>query len=111
METKVIRIDGEVWAELQRLARPFVDTPNTVLRRVLGLQTEKQANVGDIDTRVMKFLDLLESPTRENSSQRQTSTGQFPIKSKNSKVFGYIHTQKKRLMVEVKKDWAGSGCG
>ena len=106
VETKVIRIDEEVWAEMQRLARPFVDTPNTVLRQVLGLQTEKQANVGDMDARLMKFLDLLEPPTHENSSQRRTGTGSFPILSKGGKIFGYIYPQKKRLKVEVRKDWA-----
>jgi hypothetical protein len=32
-----IRIDEEVYAWLQRNARPFEDTPNSVLRRVAGL--------------------------------------------------------------------------
>lgn len=32
-----IRVDEEVWAWLKGLAQPFVDTPNTVLRRVAGL--------------------------------------------------------------------------
>ncbi|MEX0682669.1 MAG: winged helix-turn-helix domain-containing protein [Dehalococcoidia bacterium] len=32
-----IDIDEEVWAALQQQAAPFVDTPNDVLRRVLGL--------------------------------------------------------------------------
>ncbi len=32
-----IRIDNEVWAWLQQQARPFEDTPNSVLRRVAGL--------------------------------------------------------------------------
>ena len=35
--SKVIRIDAQVWAELQRQARPLEDTPNSVLRRVFGL--------------------------------------------------------------------------
>ncbi|MCY9784202.1 hypothetical protein KIK06_09880 [Nocardiopsis sp. EMB25] len=33
----VIRIDDEVYTELQKRAQPFVDTPNDVLRRALGL--------------------------------------------------------------------------
>ncbi len=33
-----IRIDEEVLAALQEMAEPFVDTPNTVLRRLLGLE-------------------------------------------------------------------------
>ncbi|MFI7491510.1 hypothetical protein ACIBXA_24335 [Micromonospora echinaurantiaca] len=32
-----IRIDDEVYELLQRKAKPFVDTPNSVLRRELGL--------------------------------------------------------------------------
>jgi hypothetical protein len=35
--SRSIEVDDEVWAELQRLAVPLVDTPNTVLRRLLGL--------------------------------------------------------------------------
>src|SRR5437879_5959948 len=34
---KAIRIDDEVWATLQKKARAFEDTPNSVLRRVLGI--------------------------------------------------------------------------
>lgn len=32
-----IRIDEDVFDELKKHAEPFVDTPNTVLRRILGL--------------------------------------------------------------------------
>jgi hypothetical protein len=39
--SKLIRIDAEVWAELQRRARPLEDTPNSVLRRVFGLPDER----------------------------------------------------------------------
>ncbi len=34
---KSIRIDDEVWAALQKKARAFEDTPNSVLRRILRL--------------------------------------------------------------------------
>jgi hypothetical protein len=36
---KTIRIDDEVYDELQRRAQPFVDTPNSVLRREFGLNS------------------------------------------------------------------------
>jgi len=39
----VIEIDEDVWRELQRRAVPLVDIPNTVLKRVLGLNGKKQA--------------------------------------------------------------------
>ena len=35
-----IQIDDEVWAKLQAAAEPLVDTPNSVLRRELGLVVE-----------------------------------------------------------------------
>jgi len=37
----VIRVDDEVWNELQRRAEPLVDTPNSVLRKILGLTVDK----------------------------------------------------------------------
>lgn len=36
-----IRIDEDVWSALQRQAIPFEDTPNSVLRRVLGLGQDR----------------------------------------------------------------------
>jgi hypothetical protein len=39
---QMIRIDPEVWFELQKRATPFVDTPNDVLRRLLNLDTHKE---------------------------------------------------------------------
>lgn len=37
----VVRIDNDVWKELQQKAEPLVDSPNTVLRRLLGLDSKK----------------------------------------------------------------------
>ena len=37
VESKVIRVDEEVWEKLQEMAEPFVDTPNSVLRRLLNM--------------------------------------------------------------------------
>ena len=34
-----IKIDSDVFAHLQKHARPFVDTPNSTLRRLLGIET------------------------------------------------------------------------
>jgi len=38
-----VRIDEEVWRELQKRAAPFVDSPNDVLRRLLGLNDKVSA--------------------------------------------------------------------
>ncbi len=37
-----IRVDEEVWNELQKKAEPLVDNPNSVLRRVLGLADHRK---------------------------------------------------------------------
>lgn len=41
-----IRVDDEVYEELQKRATPFVDTPNSTLRRVLGLPPGKASQTG-----------------------------------------------------------------
>lgn len=46
--SQVIRVDDEVYAALQEQAQPFVDTPNDVLRRVLGL-TSTATNASSSD--------------------------------------------------------------
>jgi hypothetical protein len=33
----MFRIDPDVWLALQKIATPFVETPNDVIRRLLGL--------------------------------------------------------------------------
>ncbi len=48
----VIRIDGEVWEVLQKRAIPLVDTPNSVLRRLLGLG---EVEAGDSDGSEAEF--------------------------------------------------------
>jgi hypothetical protein len=37
--SRTIRVDDEVFAKLQNLAEPFVDTPNSALRKLLGLES------------------------------------------------------------------------
>jgi hypothetical protein len=39
--SQTIRIDDEVWAWLKGMAQPLEDTPNSVLRRVAGLNQVK----------------------------------------------------------------------
>lgn len=46
-----IRIDMEVFEALQKRAKPFVDTPNSVLRRELGLE-DAPTNLVDIDRNI-----------------------------------------------------------
>lgn len=45
----VIRIDDEVWEALQRLATPLEDSPNRVLRRLLGLAGRRAPRAADVE--------------------------------------------------------------
>src|SRR3990172_6906575 len=45
-----IRIDEEIYAWLQGNARPFEDTPNSVLRRIAGLEKPDQETSTDQST-------------------------------------------------------------
>lgn len=57
-----IRVDDEVYALLQAEAKPFVDTPNTVLRRKYGLDPDAAGSTANPPTapagRVGKLLDV-----------------------------------------------------
>ncbi|MGA2806127.1 MAG: winged helix-turn-helix domain-containing protein [Acidimicrobiales bacterium] len=44
-----IRVDDEVYEELKANAEPFVDTPNTVLRRLLSLDPATEPHLDDSD--------------------------------------------------------------
>jgi hypothetical protein len=63
-----VRIDSEVLDKLKEHAEPFVDTPNTVLRRILGLAAEKKN--GEIDDGV----PAAQSSRRQRPSRRGTSS-------------------------------------
>ncbi len=43
---ETIRIDPEVWLALQKLATPLSDTPNAVIRRLLGLDKPQPPKEG-----------------------------------------------------------------
>ena len=67
MET--IKIDDEVFSFLQTHARPFVDTPNTTLRRLLGLNlnaasqppSTREADELDLDQLLAESIELYQS--------------------------------------------------
>ena len=109
--SKNIIIDEEVWAELQRRAQPFEETtPNAVLRRLLDLKGKTarvhDANDNGLDSRIAKLQDLVGGLGGQRPSVRPTKSGNFGIPSESGKIFGHIYPQKKRLKVEVRKDWA-----
>lgn len=105
MRYRTIRIDEQVWAELERRISGFKDNPNRVLRRIIGLEEEVSENEGDTtDKRVPRLLGLAGFSADEPI--RRTKIGSTGIVSKSGTTFGYVYPQKSRLKVEVRKDWA-----
>lgn len=104
--SRVIRVDDDVWGELKARAEPFEDNPNTVLRRVFGLDAENVKDNSrkdiDVDFRIMKLVDLVKSITGENIDVRPVPGG-VSIRSKNGKVFAYVAPQKKRVKIAAEK--------
>ena len=47
----IIRVDEEIYTWLQKQARPFEDTPNSVLRRVAGLTSEPEIDQTQLKSR------------------------------------------------------------
>ena len=61
-----IQIDDDVFAVLQRNAKPFVDSPNTTLRRLLGVEPQQAP------TSAKAADDELEQLLRESMESRRT---------------------------------------
>ncbi len=109
--TKVIRIDWEVWSELQRRATPFKDNPNSVLRRVLGLRADsidsRPSAENSLDQRVAKLLQLVEVRVGQPPAVSPTKTGRsHRFESSKGKVVAFIHQQKHRVKVETSRKMA-----
>ena len=104
--SKVIRIDGEVWAELQRRARPLEDTPNSVLRRVLGLP---DADTGPerLEPRVTKLLALVRDLVGQMPDVEAARKG-YAFLSRTGMVVADIRPQKERLRAEASKTVAAT---
>jgi hypothetical protein len=99
--SKVIRIDAQVWAELQRRARPLEDTPNSVLRRVLGLP-EDSAGPARLEPRVTKLLALVRDLAGQMPDVEPARKG-YAFLSSTGMVVADLRPQKERLRVEASK--------
>lgn len=111
--SKVIRVDAEVWAELQRRAIPFEDNPNSVLRRVLKLKKDEvgrdNTREDKMDSRLTKLVNMVGQSGGKYLRIQQVKSGYFGMSSDEGykgKRFGYVYPQEKGLKVEIKKDLA-----
>ena len=70
--TPSIRVDQEVYDFLKERAEPFVDTPNSVLRRMLALEEEVSAGASN--------LDEVEAHRQEREAKRTRRSSRRPSK-------------------------------
>ena len=112
VSSRVIRIDQEVWAELQRRAIPFKDNPNSVLRKILGLTSDEvgesnSSGIADLDLRVAGLIHLVEARVDTSLAVSPTTTGQsHRFKSQRGRITAFIHSQKRRLKIESSEQMA-----
>jgi len=108
--SRVIRVDKEVWAELQRRAIPFEDNPNSVLRREFGIPAVSTTRVpasGEnmMDERVLEFMALIEKDVGQLPlllAKKQS----FRFNGENNKVRAYVYDQKRQLKIETAEGFA-----
>lgn len=104
--SRVIRVDEEVYYELRRRARPFEDTPNSVLRQELGLEERvtqsKRTCEGTIDPAIVTLLSRAGV-----ASQQATSTSKranfYRVRGASGNVVAHIERQKSRLRISAPK--------
>lgn len=103
--THVIRIDPDVWAWLQKNARPLEDTPNSVLRRIAGLDEQKsepsrgaRANSRSPrgpGLRAVSRIPGLRAKQRTNSGQRLKEEWEIPARHvlyhKDGNYYNHLH--------------------
>jgi hypothetical protein len=99
--SKVIRIDAEVWAELQRRARPLEDTPNSVLRRVFGLPDE-DAGPARLEPRVARLLMLVQDLVGQTPQVEAARKG-YSLLSHTGIVVADLRPQKERVRAEASR--------
>jgi hypothetical protein len=76
--SQTIGVDDEVYARLQAEAQPFVDTPNSVLRRKFGLPSAPvstavrtpTANLTEKAQKVLVYIQAAGGPVRPQQVQR-----------------------------------------
>jgi hypothetical protein len=104
--SKVIRIDEQVWQELQKLARPLEDTPNSVLRRVFGLSEE---GVGDdeLDARITRLLGQVQGSIGE-APQICRVRKDYSFLSRAREVVAYVRPQQNKLRLGASKETAAA---
>ena len=99
----LIRISDEVYAELQRRAKAFEDTPNSVIQKVLGLAAESREPEGERTTSEMdSMIAALVTGAGVPLSKVTLIRGRlYRLRSKSGKVVANIERQPRKCRVWI----------
>ena len=112
-----LRVSAEVYEKLQSLARPFSDTPDSVLRRLLQLKGGTRVIREDQWAECRRNLvEGIKKRTGEQSIESETLTGQYNIVCRcdscirtprwHKRTVCWLHPQVGLMWAEVKADLA-----
>jgi len=93
-----VRIDDEVYEWLQRMARPFEDTPNTVLRRVAGLDSPPEKEAKMTEVRQVRVAKGTEDKTPQHAYRKPILTVLSSLGGKGSRM--QVLKEVERLMAD-----------
>lgn len=91
-----IDIDQEVFEFLQKKAEPFVDTPNTVLRKILGI--EKAIPTVNIEEKTIMKSTSGNSGIDTNTFVQQVLKKEFPGTPQRKPPYRYMFESENRLI-------------
>lgn len=73
-----IQIDDEVWERLKERAEPFVDTPNSVIRQLLGLAGVANGSGGDASQAVAGAIGSVEAEPSKRGRRSRRRVAKVP---------------------------------
>ncbi len=103
--SRVMRVDEQVWAELQKRATPLDGSPNAVMRRLLGLPEEKDTSADYIDPRVTGVLEAMRELIGE-TPKVSLSEHDYSLLSGSGNLIAHIRSQRGPLRITAGKQLA-----
>lgn len=108
--SRVIRVDDDVFVELEQKAIGFDATPNSVIRGLLLMEPRvsrgSKADIGMLDGRVSRLMEIVESVIGMPPVVSPTKSNSYRFHSRSEKFVGYIYPQKERLKIECPDRYA-----
>lgn len=111
---RTVEVDEEVWIELQRRAIPLEDDPNSVLRKILGLQAtgsiqHNSRSSSGMNPQLGQLLTLVEADTGMSPSALPTNNPRnfkFLSQKELTTAFLLVQPRKGRIRIGASKSVA-----